>query len=303
LLALLTTEGGSAAGAADNRSAGVGSRPDGARPPQEPQEPKTPCDEIGQDDLGRPWPRHRQHDALREGIERRIAGRNDVPLTVADLMRAAYALGDGGLEAGFYEVLKAIYDEGDCGHICDQAKAAPKRKTLMTDDHVLLRADVHRVIADVLADETDLDVATDRIADRLAVLAIAWPTRSPNPPRERTRMSRKRPRPMSTEFPSAGLQGDYRDSSVICLRGTDTAIGVDGEAEWHIALLMELGIDETEAEKMLASATHCEPGMVPSGRFRGPIRVCADCAARSSIPRLVPALYAEGAPIPHLIQP
>jgi hypothetical protein len=48
----------------------------------------------------------------------------------------------------------------------------------MIDEDVLIRADVCRVISEVLADEDDLDAATDMIADRLAVLAIAPPTRS-----------------------------------------------------------------------------------------------------------------------------
>ena len=42
----------------------------------------------------------------------------------------------------------------------------------MTDEDVPIRADVYRVIAEVLDAETDLDRATDMIADRLAVLAI-----------------------------------------------------------------------------------------------------------------------------------
>ena len=60
----------------------------------------------------------------RASFERKLAGQDDVPLSVAELMRAAYALGDGDLTAGFYEVAKAIYAEGDdWGHISDQAKA------------------------------------------------------------------------------------------------------------------------------------------------------------------------------------
>jgi hypothetical protein len=62
------------------------------------QEPKPPCDEIGRDNLGRPWPRRRHLDVIRASFERKVAGRDDVPLSVADLMRAAYALGHGDPE-------------------------------------------------------------------------------------------------------------------------------------------------------------------------------------------------------------
>jgi hypothetical protein len=57
-------------------------------------------------------------------LRAKVAGRDDVPLSVADLMRAAYARGHGDLNAGFYEVTRAIYGAGDdWGRISDQAKA------------------------------------------------------------------------------------------------------------------------------------------------------------------------------------
>jgi hypothetical protein len=43
-------------------------------------------------------------------------------------------------------------------------------------------------------------------------------------------------------MPVLNLQGDYRDSCVACLRGTDTGLAFYGEAEWVVAALMQFGI-------------------------------------------------------------
>lgn len=97
----------------------------------------------------------------------------------------------------------------------------------------------------------------------------------------------------------------YRAGScVVCGQGTDTAVGVDGEAEWHIAALQLLGVPQEEATGVFENATGCGAGQVPEGRFKGPIRVCAACVSRSAFhPKLAPALFADGHMLPTIAQP
>lgn len=93
-------------------------------------------------------------------------------------------------------------------------------------------------------------------------------------------------------------------SCVVCGQGTDTALGVDGEAEWHVAALQMLGIPAAEAPDVLASATGAPAGMARTGRFKMPILVCAECVSKSVFhPRLAPVLYVEGNMLPTIAQP
>jgi hypothetical protein len=76
-------------------------------------------------------------------------------------------------------------------------------------------------------------------------------------------------------------------SCISCLKGdTQTAVYVEGEAEWHIAALMHwAGLPSDQADAtFLYYCEHelgCEPGLVPDGRFRHGFRLCRDCATRT----------------------
>ena len=83
----------------------------------------------------------------------------------------------------------------------------------------------------------------------------------------------------TVELPTPGLDGTYRDSCVVCLQGTDTALALTGEAEWVIASLVALGIPSDQATVLVSSVTGCDPGKVPIGDFTLVFRVCAGCAA------------------------
>lgn len=82
-------------------------------------------------------------------------------------------------------------------------------------------------------------------------------------------------------MPAPGLDGTYRGSCVVCLRGTDTGLAFVGEGEWAIAGLMRLGIPRGEASIMVSAATGCDPGKVPIEEVMLPVRVCRQCAAAS----------------------
>jgi hypothetical protein len=88
-------------------------------------------------------------------------------------------------------------------------------------------------------------------------------------------------------------------SCVVCGQGTDTAVGSVGEAEWHIAFLMMLGIPDDQATKIIAPS-----GSVSDGVYKSLVRVCADCFAKSPFhPKVKPALYVEGGELPLIAQP
>jgi hypothetical protein len=88
-----------------------------------------------------------------------------------------------------------------------------------------------------------------------------------------------------------------------CLQGTDTCLATNGEAEWHIAFLMQFGIELEIATEMLSLATGCGPGKVPGEKsFTMYHRVCADCAREAGFPAM-PALMTHGAVVPGYAQP
>ena len=77
-----------------------------------------------------------------------------------------------------------------------------------------------------------------------------------------------------------GLQGDYRDSCSVCLRGTDTALAFAGSPDWVVAGMIVLGIPSDEATAMLSGT----PGEVPNvASMKRAIRVCEECAARAGM--------------------
>lgn len=99
--------------------------------------------------------------------------------------------------------------------------------------------------------------------------------------------------------PPPGLDGTYVGSCTICLRGTDTALGFRGDAEFVIAGLVTLGIDSMEeADATLRSLTGCDDGMVPTGVLSQVVRVCAECVDKcpAAFPAPVPLMM--GAEVP-----
>jgi hypothetical protein len=85
-------------------------------------------------------------------------------------------------------------------------------------------------------------------------------------------------------LPWPGLKGNYEGSCVSCLRGTDTAIGLRGEAEWMIAFLVaKLQMPMEEAVTTFSVATGCDPGNVPSGEFAVRVTLCKECAGKAGL--------------------
>lgn len=105
--------------------------------------------------------------------------------------------------------------------------------------------------------------------------------------------------PMALATPTPGLDGTLRDTCVSCLRGTDTALGIEGEPEWHAAFLVATGIPSGQAIA-LAEYGMKEIGLDVRDQFTSMYRVCSKCV-RLNMPR--PGLCIEGEPIPLLRQP
>jgi hypothetical protein len=78
------------------------------------------------------------------------------------------------------------------------------------------------------------------------------------------------------------IQVAPHESCVACLRGdVSTGLASRGVAEWHVALLIVLGLPQDEATNTIyvAAEQHgCDFGQVPSGSFEVAFRVCEDCA-------------------------
>lgn len=83
------------------------------------------------------------------------------------------------------------------------------------------------------------------------------------------------------ERPEPGLDGTYRDSCVLCLEGTDTAVAFVGESEWAIAGMVVLGVDQAAAIMMVEQATGAPPGQAPVDDTRVQVRCCRSCLQAS----------------------
>jgi hypothetical protein len=83
--------------------------------------------------------------------------------------------------------------------------------------------------------------------------------------------------------PVPGLQGDYSDTCVGCMRPTDTGLAFEGRAEWAVAGLVVLGLEEDVAVVTLSVATGSEPGKAPRGSRWFGFRVCGECASRAEM--------------------
>jgi hypothetical protein len=102
-------------------------------------------------------------------------------------------------------------------------------------------------------------------------------------------------------LPAPGLGGDYEGSCVNCMKGTDTALGFEGEAEWLMAGLAALGVPKDQALVMVSQHFKVPPGLVPDGTFRMVVKVCPACVEQSPFP--TPVLVLPGAVVPFVKQP
>lgn len=93
---------------------------------------------------------------------------------------------------------------------------------------------------------------------------------------------------------SAGLDGTFNGTCVICLTPTDTVLGFQGEAEWCISGLYTLGIPMDEAVIMAEHCWGADPGLVPQGTQYVGVQVCNECVAKVEPPFPKPQLAALG---------
>ena len=100
-----------------------------------------------------------------------------------------------------------------------------------------------------------------------------------------------------------GLFGHYHGSCVVCLRGTDTALAFQGEAEWMIAGVSALGVPLKQAGVMVSHFFGCLPGRVPDGDdLTIVVQVCSSCVAKAKPGFPVPGLVVGGR-VPTIGQP
>ena len=100
-------------------------------------------------------------------------------------------------------------------------------------------------------------------------------------------------------LPPPGLQGDYRDACVACLRPADTALALIGEAEWHVAAMHLWGVPQDQAVWMLCDLSGTpHDGGVPRGELSEKYRVCERCAAKTHM-HTGPALRGSAIPAYH----
>lgn len=92
---------------------------------------------------------------------------------------------------------------------------------------------------------------------------------------------------MTTKFKAGSCAG--------CGLGTDTGIAFQGEPEWAVAGLMQLGIGYDEALLTFRAALGLESELVPD-YITVTTRVCAACARKAGFP--VPVLLIDGAMVP-----
>jgi hypothetical protein len=97
------------------------------------------------------------------------------------------------------------------------------------------------------------------------------------------------------KLPEPNLGGDYRESCVVCLHGTDTGLAFEGEPEWVLAGMRVLGIPDDQARIIFAEATGAGVGMVPDHDVKITLRACAACAKATGTAMTV-GLIATGVP-------
>src|SRR4051812_26318089 len=62
--------------------------------------------------------------------------------------------------------------------------------------------------------------------------------------------------------PPPGIDGTSRGSCFVCLRGTDTALRLRGDAEWIVAGLVALGVPGRELPQIMSSTYGTPRGRV-----------------------------------------
>lgn len=92
---------------------------------------------------------------------------------------------------------------------------------------------------------------------------------------------------------------------VACMTPTDTALGVRGEPEWHIAFLTALGIPLDQAEKTFEVMERTAPGIMSNDGsvYEWGVQVCTACAEKSRAPLPIPVLALPGRDLPVVGQP
>lgn len=91
----------------------------------------------------------------------------------------------------------------------------------------------------------------------------------------------------------SGLNGGFEGSCIACLTGTDTGIGIGGDAEWKAAALTVMGVPMDQAVATINALI--EDHQIPDGTCVV-MRVCAACAAKMTTVK--PVLLAGDAAIP-----
>jgi hypothetical protein len=92
-----------------------------------------------------------------------------------------------------------------------------------------------------------------------------------------------RRRQSMVDEPIPGPQGDYSGTCVVCMRPTDTGLAFQGRAEWAVAGLIVLGLEQDVAVVTLSVSTGSDPGKSPTGSQWFGFRVCSECASRADM--------------------
>jgi hypothetical protein len=95
--------------------------------------------------------------------------------------------------------------------------------------------------------------------------------------------------------PRPGIDGTYRDTCMVCMRATDTALAFRGEGEFVVAGLICLGVPHDDAMRTVEKAPNLDDVTMT-------VRVCARCVAKASAPFPPPKLILEGHSIPLVAQ-
>lgn len=91
----------------------------------------------------------------------------------------------------------------------------------------------------------------------------------------------------------SGLNGGFEGSCIACLTGTDTGIGIGGDAEWKAAALTVMGVPMDQAVATINALI--EDTGIPDGDAVV-LRACAGCASKMTTVK--PVLLAGDAEIP-----
>jgi hypothetical protein len=113
--------------------------------------------------------------------------------------------------------------------------------------------------------------------------------------------------------PNAGPAGAWRGPCVLCLNGTDTGMLLQGEAQWLVGAISQLGVSPERAATMVTASfagQRCDPGLVPAGRQEMLVSICSRCAAAAGVPTAPGQVVRDeagmgriAAPVPRFVQP